>query len=79
MGDRKTSIYDEKERLLQLEQRIDALISLCDQLRAENQDLRQRQAEILAERSDLLNRNEVARERVESIISRLKEMETEAQ
>jgi cell division protein ZapB len=66
-----------EKRCDELEVRVDELITLCERLREENHALRARQSMLLAERADLIDRNEVARNRVESIISRLKDMEEE--
>lgn len=62
----------------ELEQQVYELIKLCDRLREENATLRTRESRLLKERTELMERNETARERVESIITRLKDMETEA-
>ena len=60
-----------------LEERLDELVRLCEQLKAENIRLRAKQASLLSERSELVDKNELARNRVESILSRLKETEPE--
>ena len=60
-----------------LEEKLNLLIQLCDELKAENIALRARQASLLEERSELLGKNELARSRVESMLNRLKEMEPE--
>lgn len=60
------------------EERLFKLIRLVEQLKAENITLRARQATLLEERTELVDKNELARKKVESILSRLKEMETEA-
>ena len=61
-----------------LETRVDALIRLCDDLRRENHGLRQEQARLIDERAGLIERNDLARARVEAIISRLKALEENA-
>ena len=66
------------EILLQLEQKLDSLIVLCDQLHADNHRLRERESTLLRERSQLLEKNELARSRVEAMISRLKSLDIEA-
>ena len=58
-----------------LEQRIDALIKSCDELRGENRALRTQQDNLIAERASLIEKSELARSRVESMIARLKAME----
>lgn len=61
-----------------LQLRIDDLVRTVHALREENRALRARQANLLEERAALLDRNQTVRLRVESIVSRLKEMEQEA-
>lgn len=63
--------------LRQLEDKIDRLISVCEQLQAENQSLREREAALLKERSHLVEKNETARSRVEAMITRLKNLEVD--
>lgn len=63
--------------LLQLEQKLDSLIALCDQLHTDNRRLRERESTLLRERSQLLEKNELARSRVEAMISRLKSLDIE--
>jgi len=58
-----------------LEQKIDELIALCDQLNRENQALKADNAGWQSERQDLLDKNELARTRVEAMINRLRTME----
>ena len=60
-----------------LEFRVDELIQLCHQLKNENQALREQQALLMAERAHLLEKNELARSRIEAMIQRLKSMEQE--
>ena len=59
-----------------LEARIDALIQAYDQLREENRALREQQTHLTTERAALLEKSELARTRVESMIARLRAMET---
>ncbi|MCB1668110.1 MAG: TIGR02449 family protein [Porticoccaceae bacterium] len=60
-----------------LEQKIDRMINLCARLQQENQSLRERESSLLKERSKLLEKNEMARNRVETMISRLKGLNNE--
>lgn len=62
--------------LKKLENRIGELLRACGQLKEENRSLRQRQDSLMNERAGLLQKNEQVRARVESMISRLKAMET---
>lgn len=58
-----------------LEAQIDALIQICNQLTEENRSLREIQANLMAERIELLEKNAMARNRIEAMIARLKSME----
>jgi cell division protein ZapB len=51
------------------------LISLCQRLREENRSLRAQQDHLVAERARLIEHTELARTRVEAMVSRLKAME----
>lgn len=61
--------------LRQLEKRIDQLIETVGSLKNENSSLRQQQEKLVAERSQLLDKTETARTRVEAMISRLRSLE----
>ena len=58
-----------------LEARLDELIKSCDELREENRALKNQQDNLIAERASLIEKSELARSRVESMIARLKAME----
>ena len=58
-----------------LEQKIDELIALCDQLNREIRALKADSAGWQRERQDLMDKNELARTRVEAMINRLRTME----
>lgn len=58
-----------------LEERIDALVQVCKRLHAENHQLKEQKTGLMQERASLLAKTEKARNRVESMISRLKAME----
>lgn len=58
-----------------LETRIDDLVAICQRLRDENKLLRDQQSSLMQERAKLIEKNEMARMRVEAIVSRLKGME----
>jgi len=64
--------------LSNLEQKIDRMINLCARLQQENQSLRERESSLLKERSKLLEKNEMARNRVETMITRLKGLSSES-
>ena len=59
-----------------LEARVDELIRTCSRLKDENQALRTTQEGLVAERAELIEKTELARSRVEAMISRLKSMES---
>ncbi len=63
------------EQIALLEQRVDALMSTCARLQRENRMLRDSQASLNSDRAALLEKNETARSRIESMISRLKALE----
>ena len=76
IGRMTESNYSAFEReLKRLEKRVDALVSVCDQLQDENRSLKQRQDILTSERATLLQKNEQVRARVEAMIGRLKAME----
>jgi cell division protein ZapB len=58
-----------------LETQLLQLISLCSQLRVENRSLLDQQSSLLEERARLIQKNELARAKVEQMIVRLKSME----
>jgi cell division protein ZapB len=60
MADESPSTFEHELR--RLEQRVDALVKVCDQLQDEN-------------KANLLQKNEQVRARVEAMIGRLKAME----
>lgn len=67
----KTSVAN----MEQLEAKVDELIELCAVLSRENRALRAQQQNWSAERAKLIEKNELAKSRVESMITRLKTLE----
>lgn len=61
--------------LKELEQKIDELVSLCRELNRENRALKAEIAGWRDERRDLMDKNELARSKVEAMIDRLRTME----
>jgi cell division protein ZapB len=61
--------------IAELERRVDDLIHLCQHLREENHSLRARQEALVAERGELIEKNEQARSRIEAMLSRMRAME----
>ena len=58
-----------------LEEKIDELIKLCERLAVENGALRAKQQSLTADRARLIEKNELAKTRVESMLNRLKALE----
>ena len=58
-----------------LEQKVEELIELCETLGRENKALRTQQHTWTTERAKLIEKNELAKSRVESMITRLKQLE----
>lgn len=60
-----------------LENKLDLLLQHCERLHKENLKLAGKEAEWLRERARLIEKNELARSRVEAMITRLKSLEEE--
>ena len=58
-----------------LEDKIDRLVRICERLEDENRALRDQQNNLIAERAALVEKSELARSRVEAMITRLRGME----
>lgn len=58
-----------------LETRIDELIALCQNLDRENRRLKAENSDWRREREDLLQKNELARSKLDAMIARLRAME----
>ena len=56
------------------EQKLDHLIAACQQLKEENTVLREREADLVGERGELLQKNEMARQQIKTMISRLQSL-----
>lgn len=64
------------ERLIaEVEAKLEQLVRRYQQLDAENRNLRRQEQEWISERSRLMEKNELARSRIESLITRLKQFE----
>ena len=72
--DSDNTAYTEDD-LRQLEQRIDELIDTVGLLKNENHSLRSQKDKLSTERSQLIEKTELARSRVEAMISRLRSLE----
>lgn len=60
-----------------LEKKVDDLIQLCADMKKENQQLRAKEHNLETERANLLNKNQLARARLEKVLQRLKTLEQE--
>jgi len=65
------------DNLLSLEAKLDRLILLCNRLQQENTELHAREAAWQHERERLIEKNELARTRVEAMITHLKGLDAE--
>lgn len=63
--------------LLALETKLDKLILLCNRLQQENAELKTRESEWQRERVRLIEKNELARSRVEAMITHLRNLDAE--
>lgn len=63
--------------LKKLETRVDELIKAVERLQQENKTLRDSQTHLMTERTDLIEKTELARTKVETMIKRLKALENE--
>lgn len=72
-SDVSTPLYE--TTLRELERRVLELTSLCEQLHKENGALKRQLHGLQHERSGLIEKHELAKHRVEAMISRLKSLE----
>lgn len=63
--------------LLAIETKLDKLILVCSRLQQENAELRNRESEWQRERVRLIEKNELARSRVEAMITHLRNLDAE--
>ena len=67
----------EKDAIEQLEQQVDDLLRASRRARDENMSLKSQQSAWLAERAKLVEKTDLARSRIDKMVSRLKEMDDE--
>lgn len=60
-----------------LEAKVDELVALCDSLKRENRTLREQHDAWVAERAKLVERNELAKNRIDAMINRLTTLDEE--
>ena len=75
MTDKQASNTPRMKEMDILERRVGELISLAEQLSRENKALRTQQENWSVERAKLIEKNELAKSRVESMIGRLRSLE----
>jgi len=63
--------------LLSLESKLDKLLLICTRLQQENTELKARESEWNKERQRLIEKNDLARARVEAMITHLKDLDAE--
>jgi cell division protein ZapB len=64
-----------EQELRKLEVRLDELVNSIERLKEENRSLRDQQDNLVSDRANLIEKNEMAKTRVEAMINRLKAME----
>lgn len=64
-----------EQELRKLEVRLDELVTSIERLKEENRSLRDQQDNLVSDRANLIEKNEMAKTRVEAMINRLKAME----
>ena len=62
----------------ELYNKVDRLIHYCEELKSNNQGLKLREQKLLHERERLIEKNELARTRVEAMIAQLKDLQSGA-
>lgn len=71
----KKAEQNPSSELESLEKQLRELLELCERLKSENYSLRDQQDTLSSERAALIEKNEMARSRIEAMITRLKGME----
>lgn len=67
----------EKDAIQQLEQQVDELLRASRRIREENMLLKTQQTAWLTERAELVEKTDLARSRIETMVGRLKELDDE--
>lgn len=68
----------DEQQFTALERKVDELIKLCEVLNNENNALKTRESNWALERAKLVEKNEMARAKIEAMITRLKSLEQNA-
>ena len=64
-----------RQELDKLEEQVKSLLRIIERLKQENLSLQEQQDSLVMERASLIKKTELARSRVEAIVTRLKSME----
>jgi cell division protein ZapB len=64
-----------EDKFQSLKEKVDALIALCGEIKQENQLLRANEENWQGEKRELMEKNKIAKSRLESILARLKALE----
>ena len=75
---KKTKPSEIDQEVTRLEEQVEILLQTVDRLVKENKSLRAQQESHSTERASLIERNDLVRNRVEAIVSRLKSLENGA-
>jgi cell division protein ZapB len=75
---KKIKPSDIDQEVTRLEEQVEILLNTVDRLVKENKSLRAQQESHSTERATLIERNDLVRNRVEAIVSRLKSLENGA-
>ena len=67
----------EKDAIQQLEQQVDDLLRASRRIRDENMLLKSQQTAWLTERTQLVEKTDLARSRIDTMVNRLKELDNE--
>ncbi len=67
----------ENKAIQQLEQQVDELLNASRRIREENLLLKSQKAAWLSERAQLVDKTNIARQRIEKMVGRLKELDEE--
>jgi len=65
------------DELKRLEQKVNDLVALCDALKTDNEKLRKTQTSLAEEHSRMRERNLAVKQRIDSLIGRLKAVDGE--
>ncbi len=67
-----------EQLISKLDHQLDEFIALCEEYKRHNQSLKTRETQLTEERANLTRKNDMARAKVEAMISRLKALEQDS-